>query len=265
MSAYGISPQGRAGVRIGSSVRKFLHSRHRRINLRIRLFAFLSVIGMLSSIVEARPVDLIINGSFENPNILDFWGTTQPATGDILSGPTGNWVQLQAGNTEMPGWTVTQGNIEIIRLEWPAFDGAQSVDLVGFVLGGLQQSFNTTPGQIYHLSFEYANNPLNGGGTARIDLIGQSTLFSDTIAHSNSGNPNMNWVNYSADFVADSNSTALRFTALTQTNQGGVVLDSVSVVQAVPEPASVILAGTCLVLLVFCRRRSRSRKENAVA
>jgi len=225
--------------------------------MRIRFIALIMVWGLLPNHLQASPVELIVNGSFEDLNIMDFWNGRQPSADDILSGTPGYWAQLQAGNTEMPGWTVTQGNIDIVGIEWPAFDGSQSIDLVGFVLGGLQQTFSTTPGAAYHLSFEYGNNPSNGGGTAQIDLIGQSTLFSDTIGHYNSGNPNMNWVNYTSDFVADSNSTTLRFTALTKTNGGGIVLDTVSVVENVPEPASVIITASGLVLLGYRRWSSR--------
>lgn len=212
---------------------------------------------------HASAVDLIVNGSFEDPNINDFWGTRQAAAGDLLSGPAGYWAQLQAGNGELTGWAVTQGNIDIVRNEWPAFDGFQTIDLVGFDLGGLQQTFSTTPGSLYHLSFEYGNNPSNGGGTAQIDLIGQSSIFSDTIAHYNSGNPSLNWVNYTTDFVADSYTTILRFTALTKTNSGGILLDDVSVVQSVPEPSSVILTSSGLMVLACVRRRCSRLNRNA--
>lgn len=225
---------------------------------------------LLLGINRTQAVDLIVDGSFEDLDIRDFWSGRTPASGDLLSSPTGYWAQLQAGNTELPGWIVTQGNIDVVRNEWPAFDGAQSIDLVGFVLGGLKQTFATMPGSLYHLSFEYANNPSNGGGTAQIDLTGQSTLFSDTIAHYSSGGPyNMDWLNYSADFVADSNATTLLFKALTQSNSGGILIDGVSVVAIVPEPAPIVLALACLVFfgmhyqLVRCPQRLLFCRSNA--
>lgn len=222
--------------------------------MRVRFFALWLALGLMPTISMATPLDLLVNGSFESPDISDFWTTRQPALGDLISNTPGLWVQYQAGNTENTGWTVTQGNVDVVRNEWPAFAGSQSVDLVGFVLGGLQQSFSTTPGAFYHFSFEYANNPSNGGGMAQIDIIGQANLLSDTVGHWNSSNPNLNWVNYSADFVADSNTTTLRFTALTQSSAGGVVIDNVSVIQSVPEPASIVMVTTALAVIAMRKR-----------
>lgn len=225
--------------------------------MRQKILVYLMVTCLFSTLSKAYSVDLIINGSFENPNINEYWSTRQPGAGTILSPWQGRWVQFQAGNTEMPGWTVSQGNVDLVRTEWTSFAGSQSVDLVGRALGGLQQTFTTTPGSVYRLSFEYANNWFNGGGTASVELIGQGTIFTDTVSHTNSTNANMNWLNYSTNFVANSNSTTLRFTALTSSGDGGVVIDNVSVVQPVPEPSSFVLMGFAI-LAAGCRKRFSS-------
>lgn len=225
--------------------------------MRQKILVYLMVTCLFSTLSKAYSVDLIINGSFENPNINEYWSTRQPAVGTILSPSQGLWVQFQSGNTEMPGWTVTQGNVDLVRTEWTSFAGSQSVDLVGRALGGLQQTFTTTPGSVYRLSFEYANNWFNGGGTASVELIGQGTIFTDSVSHTNSTNANMNWLNYSTNFVANSNSTTLRFTALTSSGDGGVVIDNVSVVQPVPEPSSFVLMGFAI-LAAGCRKRFSS-------
>ena len=222
-----------------------------------RLMALMAVLFLFTPVSKAFSVDLIINGSFENPNINEFWTTRQPAVGTILSPSQGLWVQFQSGNTEMPGWTVTQGNVDLVRTEWTSFAGSQSVDLVGRALGGLQQTFTTTPGSMYRLSFEYANNWFNGGGTASVELIGQGSIFTDTVSHFNSTNSNMNWVNYGTNFIANSNSTTLRFTALTSSGDGGVVIDNVSVVQPVPEPSSFVLLGIAILAAGCGKRFSR--------
>ncbi|MFM7592292.1 MAG: DUF642 domain-containing protein [Isosphaeraceae bacterium] len=222
--------------------------------MRQNITAFLMVACLFPNFSKAFSVDLIVNGSFENPNINEYWTTRQPTSGTILSPTPGLWVQFQAGNTEIQGWTVTQGNVDLARVEMRPFDGDQLIDLVGYDLGGIQQSFNTAPGTMYQLSFQYANNWINGPGTAQVDLFGLSTIFSDTISHSNSSGANMNWVNYTTNFVANSNSTTLRFKALTKSNSGGVVIDKVSVVQPVPEPSSFVLMVSA-VLVAGCRKR----------
>lgn len=222
-----------------------------------RLMALMAVLFLFTPVSKAFSVDLIINGSFENPNINEYWTTRQPGSGTILSPWQGRWVLFQSGSTEITGWTVTQGDVDLSRGDWTSFDGSQSIDLVGYNLGGLQQTFNTTPGSMYRLSFEYANNWVNGPGTAQVDLIGQTTLFSSTISHSNSTGSNMNWINYSTNFIANSNSTTLRFTALTKTYDGGIVIDNVSVVQPVPEPSSFVLLGIAILAAGCGKRFSR--------
>jgi choice-of-anchor C domain-containing protein len=189
---------------------------------------------------QALPIDLIVNGSFENPQI------------------SGNWVQYQAGSTDIVGWNVTFGNIDIVQTEWQAFDGIQSIDLVGYVIGKLEQTIPTVSGNQYEVTFVYSNNWGNGGGDALFEAVGQSTLISDTISHWNAGSSDLHWVHYTSLFTADSASTSIRLSALTRSNSGGVVIDNVSVVQsaqAIPEPGSMTLAVLGLGILVYEIRR----------
>ena len=57
--------------------------------------------------------------------------------------------------------------------------------------------------------------------------------------------------------MADSNSTTIRFTALTSSGDGGVVIDKVSVVQPVPEPSSFVLLGFAILAAGCGKRFSR--------
>jgi Protein of unknown function (DUF642) len=114
---------------------------------------------------------------------------------------------------------------------WQAFEGTQSLDLNGTQPGSISQSLATTAGTEYSLSFAYANN-FNAGNpvaTAEVKVSGISTLLDQTITHSGSTANNMAYSRFSADFVADSRTSTLQFTAL---NSGpwGIALDAVSVV-----------------------------------
>jgi len=128
---------------------------------------------------------------------------------------------------------------------------------VGSTLGTIQQSFATTAGQRYSLAFLYSHNPVDvvGGATvsARVQVLGGGTLLDQTISHT-AGTPTTNFLNF---FIADSASTTVRFTALTQQGTGGIVLDAVQVNEAttVPEPTSLAILGFgLLAVAVYVRQ-----------
>jgi hypothetical protein len=128
--------------------------------------------------------------------------------------------------------------------------------------GVISQSFTTTPGVTYSISFAYANNPDNGIGTMAMMnalVTGAGVLLSQDVTHSGSTAANMNYLLFSQDFVANSALTTLQFSALTNTGFG-IALDAVdveSVSGAVPEPASAALLATGLLCLLGIVRRRR--------
>jgi hypothetical protein len=190
----------------------------------------LSILVLLALLLggpgQAR-ADLIVNGSFEIPSTSFF--TILPP--------------IPAGF----GWTIPAGDVDV-DLTLAAFgdsavDGVQNLDLDGTVPGTLQQTFPTTPGQTYALSFAFSNNPFGTIGSARVDVLGNTTLLSATVSHSNAGfGPGgLNWLTFNGLFVADSPFTTLRFTSLDASNSStGLLLDAVSV-NAVPEPTTLAL------------------------
>jgi len=111
------------------------------------------------------PGNLIKNGSFE-------------------SGPNPNWyggyLTLNSGSTALGSWLVTQGSIDLMDEAWEASEGFRSLDLNGNEPGAISQTFKTTPGQKYKVSFDLAGNP--DGGTQikklRVTGAGQSANFS---------------------------------------------------------------------------------------
>ena len=67
---------------------------------------------------------------------------------------------VSPGSTEITGWVVTRGGIDYTGGEWEAADGVRSIDLEGSPgFGGIRQTFDTTPDQLYTVTFSLAGNP----------------------------------------------------------------------------------------------------------
>ncbi|MFO0844474.1 MAG: choice-of-anchor C family protein [Gemmataceae bacterium] len=183
--------------------------------------------------VPAR-AGLIVNGGFETPVT-----------------PSGSFTTLGTGNASMTPWAITAGSVDVVNNGyWPAYQGLNSLDLNGSTgfPGTISQTFATTMGATYVLTFAYANNADNPPLTAMADVTvtGAGVLLADTVTHSGSTRSNMDYTLYSKTFVADSATATLTFTDRDLVFNQGIVLDAVDVnpsEAAVPEPASLALLG----------------------
>jgi len=227
---------------------------------------YLLSFAMLLAVSQSRAADLIVNGSFDTFTIA---GTDANFGGFIryFSPPA---------NTDITGWTISgtpsdgaPNNVDLVStLFYSSFTGSpgsQSLDMEGAVgaSGVIFQSFATTPGDLYNLSFEYANNPQPGPGSSgsmNVLVNGTGTLLNQNVSHTGSLFSNMKYQLFSQTFTADSSTTTLQFEALTKSGFG-IALDAVSVneVGAVPEPSFVVPLGAGLVALLFSARRRQLR------
>jgi hypothetical protein len=137
------------------------------------------------------------------------------------------------------GWSVPVNNVDVVPGPgtWgtPA-DGRQMLDLVGYgSTGAISQTVATTAGKHYVLTFQYANNPFSGTGSADVDVTGGSSLLSDSVTHGGSSPSNLDWKSFYGTFVADGSSATLLFNETVGGGNGGVFLDDVSL-SAAPEP-----------------------------
>jgi choice-of-anchor C domain-containing protein len=168
----------------------------------------------LSINVKADPFQ---NGSFEN-------------------GPTINngFVTLYAGSTEIQGWTVDSGSIDLIGDYWTASDGSRSIDLNGAGLGAISQTFDTTTGAWYQVEFEMAGNPDDPG--LKVLAVSANTTEEEFEFDSTGTNPSdMQWIEQYFVFQAASDITTLQFRAVSPDSIYGPALDNVRVT-LIPRP-----------------------------
>lgn len=208
-----------------------------------------SVIGLLTLLTflvptPASAISILVNGSFESgPPIPTF---------DI---------NILGGSTAIDGWTETGEGIDYLGPPWDVTAGVRGIDLDGNdIVGGIQQTFATTPGQRYLLAFDLSGNP--GGPPLlkqmRLDIAGLTQNYS----HDSTGQIReaLLWQAISLPFVASGSTTTLAFTSLSPAgNSFGALIDNVSVAP-VPEPATLLLVSAGSVY-VMSKSRQWKRKH----
>jgi choice-of-anchor C domain-containing protein len=152
---------------------------------------------------------------------------------------------------------VSAGTIDYIGSYWQAQDGVRSIDLAGNSPGALSQTFATTAGQAYRISYWVGRNP-DGGLNPRtgfIDVGGGQQQF----LYSGSGDrANMQWQLETFDFVASGAATTLTLAAdpATAGQFYGPALDNVAI-GGVPEPTAWALMIFGFGLVGSALRRTR--------
>lgn len=213
------------------------------------LFPAVAALALVLSAGGRANADLIVNGSFETPNV----------GGGFAFFPNG----------AVPGWTSNNNELEIdftpilSPAGTPAFAGNQSAELDGNTFDTISQTVTgLTPGRTYLLSWAYGTRPGSGPQQMNV-LFGGNLVAEDAIL---SSDPNaVIWTPQSVLVSATGTSEVLSFEAV---NVGGNPsvgneLDAVSLV-TVPEPSSLALLG--LGGLAFAGwRRWKGRRRGTTA
>jgi choice-of-anchor C domain-containing protein len=178
-----------------------------------------------STEASAPPVNLVQNGSFENPPVTPC---------DAYGCPDQGFVDLLAGSSTIPDWTIGGDSVDLTNNHWQAEDGSQSVDLAGGAPGSLSQTVTTVPGQTYTLSWWMAGNPDNGAGIKTMDVYWDGSLVDqpsfNTAGHTDAS---MGWVEEQVNLTARSTSTTVEFADASSPDSAfGATLDNVVLLPA---------------------------------
>lgn len=219
------------------------------------------IVAHAAHAVAAQP-NLLTNGSFEDPN-------------SVFAPNPQKFENLSNQSTKLAGWSI----VGPTAVSWMRSDnpfgltpstGAFSLDLTGPSDNGfatMRQTFATSPGALYHLSFDMgANNSCAG-----FDCTGPMAMRVNVAAVTqdftgfNPVGPGMHWGTMTMDFTAVSTTTALSLTALAAAGASTLYrgLDNVVVTAAVPEPQTYALFSAALGLLGLKAWRRRNDERNS--
>ena len=204
----------------------------------------LAAIAVTAALSQAASAATIVNGSFE----------------DTI--PGGDFVTLNNGSYALTGWTIGGHSVDFIGSYWQAAAGKNSLDMAGNGLGSVSQLISDlTAGVRYMVTFAMSGNPDGGlGPKSMLVNAGEDGTYEYTVTGLNSRGQ-MKWEYKQYFFTATGTEQLLTFTALTTPSTADVYgpgLDDISIIAAVPLPASapLILAG--LGALAALRRRRRA-------
>jgi choice-of-anchor C domain-containing protein len=154
-------------------------------------------------------------------------------SGTYVDGGLG-FEQLNAGDTSVTGWTVDAGSVDWVGTYWTAPDGAMSIDMSGADAGTLSQTFGTTIGNTYTVSFRLSGNPAGLPAVKTLDVSATGgTLASYTHDTTGTELTSMVWTPETYSFLATSSSTTLSFVSTTP-GAFGPAIDAVVVTEYVP-------------------------------
>ena len=192
------------------------------------------IVSMLFAL-SANAANLIINGSFEDPDIA-----------------TGTWSVHNA----ITGWSTTGAGVEIRdNVAGTAYDGQQFAELDSDYAtntnSSISQNVVTTIGQSYLLSFAYSPRINQPADTNGISVFWNGALLEDISA---AGGGTHNWTIFEY-IVSGTGSDILKFAATGLDDSLGGSLDAVSV-NAVPIPAAAFLFAPALLGFLGLRRKA---------
>lgn len=170
---------------------------------------------------QASPINLVENGSFEDPDIM-----------------TGTWKMFNNIDPKLPGWDLTSGtDIEVQDrvFGWKAKDGDQLVELDSFSPTRISQEVPTQPGTNYELRYAFSPRPGTPKEDNKLEVTWNSTQKWET-SKDGTGLKQTSWGKLPFTHCVAGNSmfptTLLSFQDRGDSNKVGTFIDAVSVVES---------------------------------
>jgi choice-of-anchor C domain-containing protein len=167
---------------------------------------------------SAASANLVVNGSFESPVV------------PLGSGAIGNMT-----GTQLTGWTIASGNIDLVGLQspgifyWQPAAGNQSIDLDGTTPGAIYQDIQTVAGQAYTLHFAHAANPYDTTSNLAVSVFWNGTLITKASFIDTNTPISMGWQYVTLPVVGSGGLDRLEFEDLNgEKNSAGPTLDDIS-------------------------------------
>lgn len=198
-------------------------------------------------------------------------GIAAAATGTVTNGAffltgatsayTGSFETVCAGQTNITGWTITNGSVDVIGTYWEnAIKTTNSLDMNGTpgncpstsqgrteAAATISQTFSTAIDATYVVQFWFAGNPtLSSSPQTKVLQVSATGATSQTYTFSTTGKSptNMGWVTEAYTFVATSTSTTLTFAATpTNTSLTGPAIEDVTVTDTLAKGADCKTGG----------------------
>jgi len=198
--------------------------------------------------------NLLLNPGFESPPLGSVYAAYDH--GDSIGG----WLVFGTGFPTVAHLTIRADYQEYSgALSFSPHGGLVSLDMTGSGnrgANGIMQTVATTAGAAMALSFWVGNQDAAFGSYILPSAV---EVFVDSVsvgvfANADNSNADVNWKQFSVQFVASSASTTIAFVNATPIGDNMAGLDDVSLT-AIPEPTSLLLLGTALTSLLPLRRR----------
>jgi len=192
---------------------------------------------LASANVNAASVNLVTNGSFENPNIA-----------------AGSWHVYNSIN----GWNTIGAGVEVRdNVAGKAYKGTQFVELDSHgardTNSAIYQSFsNTVAGQMYQISFAYSPRIRKAADTNGISVFWNGVEKKSVTGQG--GNKNL-WEVFTINVLGEGQDE-LKFLAVGKDDSVGGNLDAISLSE-VPVPTAALLFAPALMGLMGLRRKSK--------
>ena len=191
---------------------------------------------------SASAANLLVDGSFES-----------------ITQASGTWNTY----TSVPGWVVTKANgsatstgLEVRdNIAGSAEDGNNFIELDGYENDRIKQSFSTTIGKEYEVSFWFADRAgVAAGSQGFLATVASGSAVSAT-GFGAVGDNGAVWHLVTMDFTAESTTSVFAIKATGTSDGYGTSFDNFQAM-AVPEPATLgLLAAGMAVLGLTARRR----------